>query len=91
MFAAGSEGGVYGMAKSRKCGEAAFLYLTHSAVVSHFETALSLRPRGACRESRERPPPKQGGHAAFRSGRVRHTSTRPPWGRSRPHLSLREG
>ena len=48
------------MAKSRKCGEAAFLYLTHSAVVSHFETALSLRPRGACRESRERPPPKQG-------------------------------
>ena len=50
------------MAKSIKCGEAAFLYLTHSVVVSHFETALSLRPRGACRESRERPPPKQGGY-----------------------------
>ena len=50
------------MAKSRKCGEAAFLYLTHSAVVSYFETALSLRSQGACRESRERPPPKQGGY-----------------------------
>ena len=50
------------MAKIEKCGEAAFLYLTHSAVVSHFETALSLRPRAACREGRERPPPKQGGY-----------------------------
>ena len=50
------------MAKSIKFGEAAFLYLTHSVVVSHFETALSLRPRGACRESRERPPQKQGGY-----------------------------
>ena len=49
------------MAKSRKYGEAAFLYLTHSVVVSHFETALSLRPRGACRESRERPPPPKTG------------------------------
>ena len=29
------------------------------------------------RLGRERPPKKQGGHAAFRSGRVLHTSTRP--------------
>ena len=50
------------MAKSRKCGEAAFLYVSYSVVVIHGETALSLRPRGACRESRERPPQKQGGY-----------------------------
>ena len=37
------------------------------------------------------PPKKQGGHAAFRRGTLSRTSTRPPWGRSRPHLSLREG
>ena len=39
---------------------ATFVYMTHSAVVIRFETALSLRPRGACREGRERPPPNRG-------------------------------
>ena len=49
------------MAKIDKFGEAAFLYVSYSVVVIHGETALSLRPRGACREGRERPPPKTGG------------------------------
>ena len=83
------------MAKSRKCGRAAFLYLPHSAVVSHFETALSLRPRAACRESRERPPPpppKNRGVMRSRTDGIGDMPLyRPPWGRSRPHLSLREG
>ena len=44
MFAAGSEGGVrHGC--NEQCGEAAFLYIPHSAVVSRFETALP-RPKG---------------------------------------------
>ncbi len=29
----------------KKCGKAAFLYMPHSAVVSHFESALPLRTR----------------------------------------------
>ena len=70
---------------------ATFVYMTHSAVVIRFETALSLRPRGACREGRERPPPKQGGHAVPHRWRLHTPLYRPPWGRSRPHLSLREG
>ena len=37
------------------------------------------------------PPPKQGGHVTFCSGTLWHTSTRSHGGRSRPHLSLREG
>ena len=44
MFAAGSEGGVrHGC--NEQCGEAAFLYIPHSAVVSHSETALPLWTR----------------------------------------------
>ena len=78
-------------AKNDQCGEAAFLYVPHSAVVSRFETALSLRPRSACRERRERPPPKPGGHVTFRRDMMLHVSTPAPWGRSRLHLSLREG
>ena len=71
-------------------GEAAFLYLPHSAVVSHFETARTLRTREKG-GGRERPPPKQGGHAASNRWHLGHASIPAPWGRSRPHLSLREG
>ena len=37
------------------------------------------------------PPPKQGGHVTFRRVTLLRTSTRSHGGRSRPHLSLREG
>ena len=54
-------GGGAAWAKSRKCGGAAFLYLPHSAVVSHFETALSLRPQGRMsRMTRATPPQNRG-------------------------------
>ena len=49
------------MAKSIKFGEAAFLYLTHSVVVSHFETALSLRPRAHVEKAVSDPPKNRGG------------------------------
>ena len=64
--------------------------MTHSAVVSRFETALPLwtREKGG---RRERPPQKQGGHAVLHRWRLHTPLYRPPWGRSRPHLSLREG
>ena len=49
------------MAKSRKCGEAAFLYLTHSVVVSHFETALSCVPGAHVEKAVSDPPQNRGG------------------------------
>ena len=69
---------------------ATFVYMTHSAVVIRFETALPLRTREKGGR-RERPPPKQGGHAVPHRWRLHTPLYRPPWGRSRPHLSLREG
>ena len=56
---------------------ATFAYMPHSAVVSCFESAI-LRSKGRMMAGDvSDPPPKQGGHAAFRSGRVLPTSTRP--------------
>ena len=37
------------------------------------------------------PPPQSGGACDPDSGTERRTSIPAPWGRSRPHLSLREG
>ena len=37
------------------------------------------------------PPKKQGGHVTPDSATARRGSIPVPWGRSRPHLSLREG
>ena len=54
----------------------------------------NTRPARAAREKRrgrERPPPKPGGHVTLDSGTEWHTAIRPMRGRSRPHLSLREG
>ena len=48
-------------------------------------------PNGRKRGGRERPPPKVGGHVTPDSGAEWHASIRPHAGRSRPHLSLREG
>ena len=42
-----------------QCGEAAFLYMPHSAVVSSFETALPLRTREKGGDVSD--PPKTGG------------------------------
>ena len=87
--AAASEGGVR-HGSNKKCGGAAFLYLSHSAVVIPCESARLASDAGN-RERRERPPPNRGGHVTLSRGMLRHTSTRSHAGRSRPHLSLREG
>ena len=50
----------------------------------------SLRTRENEKDESD-PPPKQGGHVTLSRGMLRHTSTRSHGGRSRPHLSLREG
>ena len=59
VFATGLEGGVWQDSGSR-CGEAAFLYLSHSAVVIRCESArtLSTREKGGDESD---PPPKRGG------------------------------
>ena len=87
--AAASEGGVR-HDSDKKCGKAAFLYMLHSAVVISCYSARIASDAGK-REGRERPPKNRGGHVTLSSGMLRHTSTRPHGGRSRPHLSLREG
>ena len=48
-------------------------------------------PNGRKRGGRERPPPKVGGHVTPDSGAEWLAAIRPHAGRSRPHLSLREG
>ena len=45
---------------SLRCTTAVFVYLTHSPVISQFETAL-LRPRGRMMAGTRAPPPKSGG------------------------------
>ena len=61
---------------NKKCGGAAFLYLSHSAVVIPGESARHASDAGN-RERRERPPPNRGGHVTLSRGMLRHTSTRP--------------
>ena len=70
--------GGWGTSGSRH-GEAAFLYMPHSAVVIHFESDRPLPTREkSCAESD--PPQKPGGHAALDSGIVEHASTPGPMG-----------
>ena len=67
------------MAKTSNAAKAAFLYMPHSAVVSRSETALPLRTREKG-GGRERPPPKQGGHAVPHRWHLRHASVPAPMG-----------
>ena len=60
VFATRSEGGGVWQDSSSKCGEAAFLYLPHSAVVIPFESARTLRTRGKA-GTRATPPKQRGG------------------------------
>ena len=84
-----SEGGVF-QELLKRYSTTAFSYLSHSAVVSRSETARPLSDAGE-RRGRERPPPNRGVMRTLDSGAVFHASIPVPWGRSRPHLSLREG
>ena len=89
VFATRSEGGVWQDSGSR-CGKPTFRYLPYSSVVIPCESAPPV-PNGRKRGGRERPPQKVGGHVTPDSGAEWHASIRPHAGRSRPHISLREG
>ena len=84
----GSEGGVWQI-PAQGVAKPLILYMPHSAVVIPCESARPLRTREKGGDESD-PPPKAGGHVtpiAVLSG----ASIPAPWGRSRPHLSLREG
>ena len=90
MYAPGSEGGV-GHGFSRSSTTATFVYMTHSAVVSCFESA-NLRPKGRMLAGDVSDPPQNRGVMRSRTDGIWDMPLcRTPWGRSRPHLSLREG
>ena len=89
VFGTRSEEGVYQKFRLR-CTTATFVYLSHSAVVIPCESARPLRTREKGGDESDPPPKKAGGHVTL----IAVLSTIPlpaPWGRSRPHLSLREG
>ena len=74
-----------------RCTTAVFVYLTHSAVVSQFEKA-SMRPKGRMlARTRAPPPPNRGVMRTRIDGIWGMPLSGPMTGRSRPHLSLREG
>ena len=84
-----SEGGVF-QELLKRYSTTTFSYLSHSAVVIPCESARPLTTREKGGDESD-PPPKPGGHVTLDSGAVFHASIPAPWGRSRPHLSLREG
>ena len=59
VFAARSEGGVR-HDSDKKCGKAAFLYLSHSAVVIPCESARPASDAGERRKDESDPPQKRG-------------------------------
>ena len=89
VFAPRSEGGV-GHDSDSRCGEAAFLYMPHSAFVIRFESALALRTREKGQDVSD-PPQNRGVMRTRIDGIWGMPLSGPMTGRSRPHLSLREG
>ena len=88
VFATGLEGGVWHTSSSR-CGEVAFRYMPHSAVFIPCESARLLQTRE--KGGDESDPPKPGGHVTPIAVLSGIPLSGPMRGRSRPHLSLREG
>ena len=74
----------------KKCGKAAFLYLSHSAVVINFESALTLQTRENEKDESD-PPQTRGVMRSQKEMRFGIPFLARMTGRSRPHLSLREG
>ena len=89
VLATRSEGGVWQDSGSR-CGKPTFRYLPYSSVVIPCESARPCRT-GEKEGDESDPPKKWGGHVTPDSGAEWHASIRPHAGRSRPHISLREG
>ena len=70
---------------------AAFVYMPYSAVVSCFESTI-MRPRGRMMAEDVSDPPQNRGVMRSRTDGIWNMPLcGTPWGRSRPHLSLREG
>ena len=84
-----SEGGVF-QNLCFWCSTTVCHYLSHSAVVITCESARLCRTREKGGDESD-PPPKAGGHVTPIAALCSTPLSRPPWGRSRPHLSLREG
>ena len=59
-----------------RCTTASFVYITHSAVVIHCESARPLPTREKGGDESD-PPPKAGGHVTLDSGTELHTAIRP--------------
>ena len=76
VFATRSEGGVWQDSGSR-CGEAAFRYMPHSAVVIRCESACTLPMREKGGDESDPPPPQSGGACDPDSGTEWHTAIRP--------------
>ena len=74
QFVTRSEGGVWHTSSSR-CGEAAFRYIPHSAVVIPCESARLLQTRE--KGGDESDPPQTGGSCDPDSGTEWHTAIRP--------------
>ena len=74
----------------KRCSTTTFPYLSHSALFIRCESDPPCRT-GEKEGDESDPPPKWGGHVIPDSGAMFHASIRPHAGRSRPHLSLREG
>ena len=87
--ATASEGGVWHDFFLRST-TATFVYLTHSPVVSQFENAI-LRPKGRMMAGTRAPPPKWGVMRSQKEVLCGTLFSARMTGRSRPHLSLREG
>ena len=84
-----TEGGVF-QESLKRCSNSILPYLSHSAVVARCESPPRVE-REKKRGTRATPQKSGGGHVIPDSGAMFHASIRPHAGRSRPHLSLREG
>ena len=88
-FVTGLQGGVSHNFDGR-CHNSILPYLAHFSVVIPCESAPPCRT-GEKEGDESDPPPKVGGHVTSNSAAESHASIRSHAGRSRPHLSLREG
>ena len=87
-----SEGGVFGTIRTRGIRHNRFLSISLIPLwLSPVNRPGSLRTREKGGDESDPPQKKPGGHVTLDSGAVFHASIPAPWGRSRPHLSLREG
>ena len=79
------------MAQTRNAADPLSFMSLIPLLLSPVNRPATLRTREIEKDESAPPPPQPGGHAAFRRGTLWRTLYSAPWGRSRHHLSLREG